>query len=318
MRQKRQVATNLFGIPGYNRNRIAFIKGGACFVTRRFFPLISALLSMLLLLAMPVNAVEDSSWDKQFQTQITEWKDAIANRDPGFKDWQHSQTEIQTLGANQRQWLVSIKKSGKQVGYLVVGETPDSDPDPKSKFVLLEYGLGEYILFDDAFAPREIAAEPVYDGFASHWLLTQSPASHMVNAKTGEPYPTAFIANEPVMRTLPSNELVHSGQRLTQTRLLKQQEADPFDQIGWVHQLQSTSDITWKQLWQQQEGSSITLTVPLHHSKVLAPFVVSSLHLWDDQNAYVGVWDEGLRFVPYTYAKKVGHFYLNQTSSPAE
>ncbi|WP_312108831.1 hypothetical protein [Brevibacillus reuszeri] len=284
-------------------------------MSKRYFPLISALLS-LLLLAFPVNAKEDNSWDKQFRAQITEWKDAIANRDPGFKEWQQSEMDVQTLGTGQHQWLVSIKKSGKQVGYLVVGEAPD--PDPKSKFVLLEYGLGEYILFDDAFAPREIAAEPVYDGFASHWLLTQNPGTHMVNAKTGESYPTAFVANDPVMGTLPAAELVHSGQHLTQTRMLKQQAADPFDQIGWVHQLQTTSDITWKQLWQEKEGTSVTLTVPLHHSEVLAPFVVSSLHLWDDQNAYVGVWDEGLRFVPYSYAKKVGQFYLNQTSSPAE
>lgn len=287
------------------------------FVTRRFFPIISALLAMLLL-AWPVFAQEEASWDKQFQAQITEWKDAIAGRDPEFKEWQHAQTEVQTLGAGQHQWLVSIKQSGKQVGYLVVGEAPETDPKSQEQFVLLEYGVGEYILFDDAFAPREIAAEPVYDGFASHWLITQKPGSQMINAKTGEPYPAAFVANEPVMGTLPSTELIHSGQRLTQTRLLKPQQVDPFDQIGWIHQLQSRSDVTWNKLWQQQADSTVTLTVPLHHSQVLAPFVVSSLHLWSDQNAYVGVWDEGLRFVPYTYATRVGNFYVNETSSPAE
>ncbi|MGG1660175.1 hypothetical protein [Brevibacillus sp. NRS-1366] len=287
------------------------------FVTRRFFPFISALLSIMLF-AWPAFAQEDGSWDRQFQAQIAEWKDAIANRDPAFKEWQHAQTDVQTLGTNQRQWLVSVKKAGKQVGYLVVGEAPWPDREPQEQFVLLEYGVGEYILFDDAFAPKEIAAEPVYDGFASHWLITQKPASHMINAKTGEPYPATFVANKPVMGTLSSAELIHSGQSLTQTRLLKQKEADPFDQIGWVHQLQSKSDITWNKLWQQRSDSSVTLTVPLHHSQVLAPFVVSSLHLWNDQNAYVGVWDEGLRFVPYSYASKVGQFYVNETSSPAE
>lgn len=285
------------------------------FVTRRFSPILCALLS-LLLVSWPAYAQEETSWDKQFQVQIHEWMDAIAGRDPQFKQWQNAQTDVQTLGSNQHQWLISIKKSGSQVGYLVVGET--QDPKQKSKFVLLEYGVGEYILFDDAFAPRQVGAEPVYDGFASHWLVAQNQSSQMVNAKTGEQYPTDFHAGEPVMGTLATEELVHEGQRLTQTHLLKQTEQDPFDQISWVYDRYSSSNVTWAQLWQQQANSRITLTVPLHRSQVLAPFVVGSLHLWNDQSAYVGVWDEGLRFVPYSYAHKIGQFHLKQTSSLAE
>ncbi|MDF2680698.1 MAG: hypothetical protein K0R47_1888 [Brevibacillus sp.] len=284
-------------------------------VTRRFVPIFSILLSLLIFMS-PAYAEEEMSWTKQFQTQIHSWIDTLALRDAGFKQWQNAKTDVQTLGANQHQWLVSITQSGKQVGYLVVGELPS--PKGAEKFVLLEYGVGEYILFDDAFAPREIAAEPVYDGFASHWLLTQSPASQMVNAKTGESYPANFTANDPVMNTLSADELVHDGERLTQTRVLTQNEVSPFDQISWVHDLYDATDVTWSQLWQQKESNPITLTVPMHHSQVLAPFVVSSLHLWNDQYAYVGVWDEGLRFVPYSYAHKVGQFHVNETSSPSE
>lgn len=316
MRGRRQVATNLFGIAGYNRGRKPIAKV-VLIMTRRLLPLLACFL-VLSLLSGPVRAEGENSWDKQFQAQIAEWMKAIADRDPQFKPWQNARTEVQSLGANQHQWLVSIKKAGNQVGYLVVGETPESNTHPK--FVLLEYGVGEYILFDEAFAPKQIAAEPVYDGFASHWLIAKNPSSQMINAKTGESYPTAFTANDPVMKSLAADELVHAGQRLTQTRLLQQSGMDPFDQIGWVHNLYANpnSNMTWKQLWQQQVNDRVTLTVPLHHSQVLAPFVVGSLHLWNDQNAYVGVWDEGLRFVPYTYANRVGQFHVNETSSPAE
>lgn len=277
-------------------------------MTRRYIPFFSAVLS-LLLFAAPVSAKEETGWDLQFQKQIHSWMDAISLRDAQFKQWKNAKPDVQTLGANQHQWLVSITQSGKQVGYLVVGELPS--PKGAEKFVLLEYGVGEYILFDDAFAPREIAAEPVYDGFASHWLLAQSPAAQMVNAKTGEPYPTEFTANESVMSSLSAEELVHEGQSLTQTHVLRSEEASPFDQINWVYDLHSAKDVTWAQLWQQKnDAGPVTLTVPMYHSQVLAPFVVGSLHLWNDQNAYVGVWDEGLRFVPYSYAHKVGQFHL--------
>lgn len=285
-------------------------------VTRRLISFFAAVLS-LLLFALPIGAQEEASWDKQFQTQVRDWMDAIASRDPQFKQWKDAKTDVQTLGVGQHQWLVSIKKADKQVGYLVIGATQDSTSS--EKFVLLEYGVGEYILFDDAFAPKEIAAEPVYDGFASHWLISQKPDTQMVNAKTGERYPSTFTVSEPAWKPSPDEKLAQNGQRLTQMRILSASEADPFDHIGWVSQMSTTdTDVSWNELWEQQGPSPVTLAVPIHQSQVLAPFVVGSLHVWNDQNAYVGVWDEGLRFVPYSYAHQVGRFFVNETSSPAE
>lgn len=284
-------------------------------VTRRLASFFAVSLSLLLFVS-PVRAEEGKGWDNQFQSQIHAWMDAIALRDSQFKQWKNAQVDVQTLGAGQHQWLVSVSKSGQQVGYMVVGEAPSAKG--AVSFVLLEYGVGEYILFDDAFAPRQIAAEPVYDGFASHWLITHNPSTQMVNAKTGESYPAEFEASEPVMSALAPDDLVHDSQQLTQTRILRPTETSPFDQIGWVHELNAGEDVSWAQLWQTKGSTPVTLTVPLHHSQVLAPFVVGSLHLWNDQYPYVGVWDEGLRFVPYSYAHKVGQFHVNETSSPAE
>lgn len=284
-------------------------------MTRRLSSLLVPLLAILLL-AQPVVAQEEGNWDKQFQAQISEWIQTIAKRDKQFQQWQDGSTQIQTLGANQHQWLVSITKSGKQVGYMVIGETPD--PKQQSRFVLLEYGVGEFILFDDAFAPVEVSAEPVYDGFASHWLVAYEQTNRMVNAKTGEAYPAMFAPGASVINKLPADSLVTLDEQLTQTRVLEQTTQDPFDQISWMHQLHDNSTITWNQLWQQPESHvRVTLTVPLHHDQVLAPFVVGSLHLWNDQHPYIGVWDEGLRFVPYSYAKEVGQFHINERSSPA-
>jgi hypothetical protein len=270
-----------------------------------------------LLASSPASAQGESNWDEQFRSQMTEWIKTIATRDPQFRQWQDATTEVQTLGANQHQWLVSVLHSGKQVGYLVIGETPD--PKKQTRFVLLEYGVGEFILFDDAFAPREIAAEPVYDGFSSHWLVAGDHSERMVNAKTGEAYPAAFQASAQVMNRVPAETLISLDERLTQTRILEDTAQNPFDHIGWIHQLNVNTRMTWNQLWQQPAGGvRVTLTVPLHQEQVLAPFVVGTLHLWNDSHPYVGVWDEGLRFVPFSYVDQVGKFHVNKTSSPSE
>jgi hypothetical protein len=283
---------------------------------RRFAPLFPVLLAFLLA-ATPAAAQEEANWDEQFRSQMTEWIKTIATRDPQFQQWQDATAEVQTLGANQHQWLVSLHRSGQQVGYLVIGEAPD--PGKKKRFVLLEYGVGEFILFDDAFAPREIAAEPVYDGFSSHWLVAGKHSKRMVNAKTGEAYPEAFQASAPVMDRLPAETLISFDGQLSETRILESTEQNPFDHIGWFHELNVNTGVTWDQLWQQPaEEVRVTLTVPLHRGQVLAPFVVGTLHLWNDSRPYVGVWDEGLRFLPFSYVEQVGTFHVNKTSSPSE
>jgi len=283
-------------------------------MTRRSFSFVCIALCCLLLFS-PMSAwAETKSWEQLFHSQVKQWVETIVQRDAQFREWQSADLQIKALGANQRQWLVSLHQSGKQVGYLVVGEAPQttSNEADSPSFVLLEYGVGEYILFDDAFAPREIAAEPVYDGFASFWKVAHHQTERLIDAKTGETFPHTAKPDVPVMQALASDALASSGQQLTDTRLFKPGETDPFDDIGWLTSAkQPNSDLSWQQLLQKAVSKHVTLTVSMYQREVFAPFSVNSLHLWNNQAAYVGVWDGGLRFVPYAYADRVGDFHIN-------
>lgn len=277
---------------------------------------ISYLFVIALLLLLPQSVVaEKPSWDQLFEKNIHEWMDNISKHDSQFREWRQAKTEIHTLGANQHQWLVSLSRSGKQVGYMVIGEVMSSKQTKAPILVLLEYGVGEFILFDDTFAPKQVSAEPVYDGFGSYWRIGQNDTLHYVDAKTGERYPSTTQPDPFMMSTVKPDELASDGTRLTKTHTLLQTEVNPFDQIGWLplpDENQHSSPISWQQLLQETEKKLVILNVSLFRDEVMAPFTVGSIHLWNDKTAYVGVWDEGLRFVPYAYADRVGTFLYNE------
>nr|WP_239565141.1 hypothetical protein [Brevibacillus fulvus] len=273
------------------------------------------LLILTVLLQAQPSFAKQPNWNDALQKQIQEWINDIAQQDPQFFNWRQARTEVQTLGANQHQWLVSLQKAGKQVGYLVVAEAEQKENGQKPKFVLLEYGVGEFILFDDTFAPKNVAAEPVYDGFSSYWRVAQNDSMRYVDAKTGERYPATSQPDPYLMDSLPTEELAESEMKLTKTRLLLSQETNPFDQIGWIQQLnsgQGSSAVSWQTLLQEPSNKPVVLNVFLFQKQVMAPFTVGSVHLWDKDAAYIGVWDEGLRFLPFAYTQKVGTYLFNE------
>ncbi|UFJ42948.1 hypothetical protein LOK74_10830 [Brevibacillus humidisoli] len=258
------------------------------------------------------DADPDSNWNSHFQQQIKHWIEDLSSKDEKFAVWKGARTEVQALGVHSRQWLIRLSKEDSYVGYLVVGEAPDPDlqqPPEKPTFVLLEYGLGEFILFHDAFAPLQIAAEPVYDGFASHWeVALDAQHQQYIDAKTGEKYPSTVEDPPPlVMPTLPSKELIRSDGLLTRHHTVSQEATDPFDRIDWVKAAPLATDESggWRGLWQNKE-QRIVVTASLFQNQVFAPFTVGSIHVWNDSIAYIGVWDEGLRYLPASYVTKVG------------
>jgi hypothetical protein len=251
-----------------------------------------------------------ADWNRQFHRQIAHWIEDLAAKDEQFAVWKGAETDVQGLGVHSRQWLVRLSKAGSYVGYLVVGEAPEppSSAD-KPAFVLLEYGLGEFILFHDAFAPLPIAAEPVYDGFASHWEVTLADQDQQfIDAKTGEKYPSTINRTPAlVMPTLSARDLVRPDGSLTRQRTLTREESDPFDRIDWVKAAPLAIDERegWRTLLNDQRQRYVVVA-SLFQDQVCAPFTVGTIHVWDDSVAYIGVWDEGLRFLPITYVTKVG------------
>ncbi|MFM1653040.1 hypothetical protein ACI7RC_13175 [Brevibacillus sp. B_LB10_24] len=277
----------------------------------------SILLFVLLLMMLPsihVPAMEQD-WSQQFQQQVQHWISDLAAKDKQFKTWQDAKPTVQALGPGSHQWLITLSAKGKNVGYLVVAEAPESKGN-LAKFVLLEYGLGEFILFDDAFAPQNIAAEPVYDGFSSYWRVAQHGGDLYVNAKTGERYPAALTPDPSVVNTLSLQEVINPGQQLTASTTLEENETDPFDDISWIGagplRTEGEGDKPWMKLMQAGDAPShpVVVSASLFHDEVMAPYSVGTIHVWSDRLAYIGVWDEGLRFLPYSYVNRVGKIII--------
>jgi hypothetical protein len=273
----------------------------------------SMLLVGLLLLLHVQTAGAEGEWQGAITKNIQQWIQTISRKDPQFAAWKKADTEIRTLGANQHQWLVTVRQNGRQVGYLVVGEVNTAASGSGPVFALLEYGAGEYILFDEAIAPGDGTAVPVYDGFASFWQVTDKEKTQYVDAKTGERYPEGFLPDPQTMGSMNPDGLATAEKKLTDARVLTAQETNPFDQIDWVmkateNKRDASRDAAWQMLTQPTAHKPAILTVSLFHDQVTAPFTIGAVHLWSDEAAYVGVWDEGLRFLPFSYVKQIGTF----------
>jgi len=270
--------------------------------------LIPALVMMLMLCALPGHIVAQETWSKQLEEQVKAWANELARHDQRFQVWPESRLEWKPLGANQHQWLV-VFRADKPLGYMIVGEVPHGESRQAPVFALLEYGLGEYVLFDERLAPNE-PAEAIYDGFASRWQVSTAAAApvRLVNAKTGEVYPAGFLPDPPAVQSLPASELVTAGKQLLQAHVFARQEGHPFDRIGWMRKhplaVKSAQEL-WAQLIQQSRGETI-LQVSLYGEQVTAPFLLGSLHLWSGQVGYAGVWEDGLRFLPVAYTNRIG------------
>lgn len=280
------------------------------------FPLI--LLAGLLVYSMlyppfPAQAKTAHGWSQILQKQVSAWIEQLSQEDSAFDEWKKAKTTMQTLGAGQHQWLVHIVKGKKPVGYLVVGEIPDKSDDPQ--FALLEYGLGEYALFDPALAPTD-DAQMVYDGLSSRWEYRgEGNQLQSVNAMTGERYPAGFTENGSILSTFDEDEMIVDRARLVQSKhfQLTAEDVDPFSQITWLTHKTDADDssLTFAQLLDESDKARFILETSQYQGQVLSPYTVSAVHLWEGHIAYIGVWDEGLRFLPFAYAEKAGQFRQN-------
>lgn len=275
---------------------------------------ICLLLTICTFYLYPLQATATTSeWNPAFQIQIDTWIDGLAKKDLQFHDWVNTTTQVTTLEPYSHQWLVSVMNHEKNVGYLVVTEREQNEINKQAKLVLLEYGLGEHILFDDNYAPQNENITQVYDGFASYWVSIQNDLPQYIDAKTGERYPSLVKPSPAVMPTLPTGQLLSSKQNIQSVYTLSINESDPFEQIDWLLPTVNSKNtiLQWKTLTNVKNTNNVVIIASLFQNEVIAPFTIGSLHVWQDDIAYIGVWDDGLRFLPAAYLEKVAQVYEN-------
>lgn len=255
-------------------------------------------------------SAEEKVWSDAFNKQIKAWISDLSAKDREFENWKTARTSVQTLGPNSMQWLVTLSVRDKRVGYMVVAEEKQKKGQDDPQFVLMEYGLGEFILFNDSIAPKQKGTQAVYDGFASFWKYDSNGLTEYVDAKTGERYPSMVRPDKRIMDSLTEEDLALPGLSLTKSASFGQIETDPFDNIDWMKaepvENSLSSPVSWEDIVQSHNQKTVVVTASLFQDEVFAPFTVGSVHVWGDKTTYVGVWDEGLRYLPSAYITRVG------------
>lgn len=230
------------------------------------------------------------TWRESFQSQVKQWAEELALQDQRFAPFAQASIRHEGLGPNTKQWLVTFFNEHQKVGYMVVGEDP-------SGFVLLEYGLGEYTLFDEETMKQLQSSQSDmskhYAALESVWL----DKSRIFDGKSGEKYP--------VEAGLTETELASSVRKEAVLETSFHQEALPFKE-GWLKPgeiIQEEMDLVT-----EIAQGEVSFIARLFQNTVTAPFKVLGYHQWGEQ-LFVELDDYGSRYIPFRYAVQVGEFY---------
>ncbi|RXT13647.1 hypothetical protein [Ammoniphilus sp. CFH 90114] len=241
------------------------------------------------LLAIPWTG-QAETWREAFQYQVTQWAQELALQDPRFSPLLEASLNHQGLGPNSKQWLVTFSADNKHIGYMVVEEDPNG-------FALLEYGLGEYTLFDqetlDELQSNQQKISMHYSGLESVWLDEE----RIYDAKSGERYPLeAGIPKTDISSAVRKGALLHTAVN---------HESIPYEE-GWIKPGEVIKqDVEFIDKMSQGEVAYIAR---LFQNTVTAPFKVVGYHHWEDQ-LFIELDDYGSRYIPFQYALQMGHFY---------
>lgn len=245
-------------------------------------------LLILSLLAIPWSG-QAETWQASFEKQIQTWAKELSIQDERFIPFTEASVQYEALGPNSRQWMVSFKIDQNNIGYMIVGQEDKI-------FLLLEYGLGEYPLFDEsAIAPFHSDPNnrtPQYAGLESVWRSSTA----LFDAKSGEKYPRDSKSS-PYQYTA----YVTGKDHLVQAVHKKEGMEEP-----WIRPAETIN--SQQSLMEQLSSHDISYIAQLFGKTVLAPFSVLGYHHWGGE-LFVELEDNGSRFIPYDHATDLGSFH---------
>jgi|GEM_PF-5519660 len=230
------------------------------------------------------------TWEDSFQKQIKQWTQELASQDQRFSAFTGAHWEQQALGPGSRQWLVTFISQNEKLGYMII-------EDDDHRFSLLEYGLGEYTLFEQPLL-ESLRVDPnktIYAGLESAWDIN----NRLFDAKSGEQYP----AGSRVLAREISSE-VEKGASLE--KVFHHENHGNTSDFSWVFPAESLEGK--EMVMQEIEASDLTLLAYLFEETVRAPFPIIGYHLWDKE-LFLELDDYGSRYISYSYAVEIGDIF---------
>lgn len=244
---------------------------------------------------IPHEAQVEQQWEDRFYQQVQGWIKQISAREPNFNTWETAKWESYPFGPGSKQWIILILDRGEEIGYLIIGEE-------NGELLLIEYGKSEEAVLSRAVEKKELAEEDfIYSGL----LWGKNEKNIVVDLITNEAY-----EHVPIELVIPywSGEMVKSLQLNHRFSAEEGKEAILF----------------YKQLKVNKDSSEATHFEASHSyffqtellPQVTALYNVLGIHYWDwnpiskDQTGlFVGLSDEGVRFLSFRYLNQIGHFY---------
>lgn len=230
------------------------------------------------------------TWQASFEKQIDSWSRELSVQDERFIPFTAADFQYEALGPNSRQWIVNFTIDRTSIGYMIVGQEDKT-------WLLLEYGLGEYSLFDESaihpFHSEPQKRTPQYAGLESVWIASTG----LFDAKSGEKYP-----HDAEVTDYKYAAYVSGKDQLIQVVHKEQGIVEP-----WIKPAEAI--VSKQDLIQELSSREISYIAQLFKKTVLAPFSVLGFHHWGNV-LFVELEDNGSRFIPYDHAVELGSFHF--------
>jgi len=256
-----------------------------------------------------------------FDRQVEAWIHALG-RQEGFEAWLDAAWTSSPLGPGLHGWVIHLQADAQDVGYLIVGATPDGG------YTLQEYGLGEYPLFSlntlhqamvqqglisnmtgPEFAETIGAdAERIYiNALHAVWKVSHRGNHLYFDAKTGEFLPLDDAKLTEVRDEAPPSPGSGQAESIVDTAYVP--VFDPFYRVNWITQKpMALADHQEFRLALHHE-TEITYSARLFQRTMLCAYAVVGYQEWNDGRGFAALDQWGERFIPYDTLAALGSFY---------
>jgi hypothetical protein len=278
---------------------------------------------------VPLNKIpQDVSESTNLKSAVKDWITALTN-EAGFEAWKKAKWESLPVGPGTHNWLIDIRKDNLEVGYLIVGAMEDG-----KHYKLLEYGTGPQPLFSYNTLYQSMMQQGLIDhsltfaafsmddswlkerfiisALEKFWRVSHGSEVYYLDGKSAElllngidpfKFPTQLLetsASPDILTDLTSSQLKESN---------VSPSYDPFEKLSWVNgtplKIVSFDDLKLA----LQAHPQLTFMSKLYQANVIHPFTLIGYQLWNENQLYIALDDEGARYLPLSSLLKAGAFY---------
>ncbi|QGQ97371.1 hypothetical protein EHS13_22040 [Paenibacillus psychroresistens] len=274
-----------------------------------------------------IQVPQDISDSTNLKSAIKAWITVLSD-ETGFDAWKKAKWESLPVGPGTHSWLVVIRKDSLEVGYLIVGAMEDG-----KHYKLLEYGLGPQPLFsfntlyqsmmqqaliDQSFTLADFTIDTswlkerfILNTLENFWRVSYGSEVYYFDGKTGEKLITVnqLDNSAQLLNSRASTEVITNLSSSQLKESIVTPAYDPFEKLSWVKgnplKVKTLADLKLA----IKAHPKLTYMSKLYNHSVIHPFALTGYQLWNGDQIYIALDDEGARYLPLSSLLEAGAFY---------